>query len=155
MVRTWHCHCLARVQSLVRELRFRQAWPKWKRKKEARVLREIRVIRSKESQGECWASAGALSFCSPAGSRGCCAVARSCLTLCDPWTAARQASLSFTISCRLLKLMSTGSVMPFSHLILCHPLLPLPSSSRVFSSELALCIRWPKYWCFPTSLTAY
>ena len=67
-----------------------------------------------------------------------------------PWTAARQASLSFTISQSLLKLMSIESVMPSNHLILCYPLLLLPSivpSIRVFSNE-ALHIRWPKYWSF-------
>ena len=61
-----------------------------------------------------------------------------------PWTAAHQVSLSFTISQSLLKLMSIESVMPSNHLILCHPLLPLPSifpSIRVFSNELAVCIR--------------
>ena len=65
-----------------------------------------------------------------------------------PWTAARQASLSFTISQRLLNFMSLESVMPSNHLILCHPLLLLPSifpSIRVFSNELALHIKWPKY----------
>ena len=64
-------------------------------------------------------------------------------------TATDQASLSFTVSQSLLKLMSVESVMPSSHLILCHPLLLLPSifpSIRVFSSELPLCIRWPKYF---------
>ena len=65
-----------------------------------------------------------------------------------PWTAACQASLSFTILRSLLKLMSIKSVMPSKHLILCHALLLLPSifpSIRVFSNELALRIRWPKY----------
>ena len=65
-----------------------------------------------------------------------------------PWTAARQASLSFTISRSLLKPTFTESVMPSNHLILCHPLLLLPSifpSIRVFSSESVLSIRWPKY----------
>ena len=65
------------------------------------------------------------------------------------WTAARQASLSFTISQSLLKLMCIELVMPSNHLILRHPLLLLPSifpSIRVFSSESAVCIRWPKYW---------
>ena len=64
-----------------------------------------------------------------------------------PWTAACQASLSFTSSWNLLKLMSIESVMLSNHLILCHPLL-LPSiftSIRVFSNESVLCIRWPKY----------
>ena len=70
------------------------------------------------------------------------------------WTAARQAFLSFTISLSLRKLMSVESVMPSNHLILCHPLLLLLlvfPSIRVFSSELALCIRWPKYWSFSIS----
>ena len=68
-----------------------------------------------------------------------------------PWTAAHQASLFFTISRSLLKLMSIESMMSSNHLILCHPLLPLPTifpSLRVFSNELALRIRWPKYWSF-------
>ena len=68
-----------------------------------------------------------------------------------PWTAACQASLSITNSQSLLKLMSVESVMPSNHLILCHPLLLLPSifpSIRVFSSESVLRIRWPKYWTF-------
>ena len=67
-----------------------------------------------------------------------------------PWTAAHQASLSFTISQSLLKLMSLESMRPSHHLIICHPL-HLPSifpSIMIFSSELALCIRWPKYWSF-------
>ena len=67
-----------------------------------------------------------------------------------PWTVARQASL-FTISQSLLKHMSIDMVMPYSHLILCCPLVLLPSifpSIRVFSSESALCIGWPKYWSF-------
>ena len=74
-----------------------------------------------------------------------------------PWTAARQASLSFTISPSLLKLMSIESVMPSYHLILCHPLFLLHSifpSIRVFSNELALHIRWPKYWSFSFSMNA-
>ena len=73
-----------------------------------------------------------------------------------PWTAAGQASLSFTISWSLLKLMSIESMMPSNHFILCHPLLFLPStfpSIRVFSSELALCIRWLKYWSFSFSIS--
>ena len=68
-----------------------------------------------------------------------------------PWTAACQASVSFTVSQSLLKLMSIESLMPSSHLILCHLLLFLPSifpRIRVFSNESALCIRWPKYWSF-------
>ena len=68
-----------------------------------------------------------------------------------PWTAARQASLSFTISQRLLKLMSIESLMPSNHLILCHFLLLLPSVFliiRVFSNESALRIRCPKCWIF-------
>ena len=71
-----------------------------------------------------------------------------------PWTVARQASLSFTISWSLFKLMSIESVMPSNHLILCHPLFLLPSifpSIRAFSNKLALHIRWPKYWSFSFS----
>ena len=73
-----------------------------------------------------------------------------------PWTAAHQASLSTTNSWSLLKLMSTQSVMPSNHLILCHPLLLLPSifpSIRVFSNESVLCLRWPKYWSFSFSIS--
>ena len=73
-----------------------------------------------------------------------------------PWTAARQASLSIINSWSLLKLVSIESVMPSNHLILCRPLLLLPSSFpsiRVFSNESALCIRWPKYWSFSFSIS--
>ena len=73
-----------------------------------------------------------------------------------PWPAAHQASLSITNSQSLLKLMSIESVMPSNHLILCRPLLLPPSifpSIRVFSSESALLIRWPKYWSFSFSLS--
>ena len=73
-----------------------------------------------------------------------------------PWTAAPQASLSITNSRSLLKLMSTRSVMPSNHLILCHPLLLPPSifpSIRVFSKESVLHIRWPKYWSFSFSIS--
>ena len=69
----------------------------------------------------------------------------------NPWTAARQASLSITNSQSLPKLMSIESVMPSNHLIFCRPLLLPPSifpSIRVFSNESVLCIRWPKYWSF-------
>ena len=80
----------------------------------------------------------------------------SCVWLSEtPWTAACLASPSFTISRSLLKLMSIESVIPSDHLILWHPLL-LPSVSpsiRVFSNELALCIRWPKYWSFSFNIS--
>ena len=68
-----------------------------------------------------------------------------------PWTTACQASLSITNSRSLLKLMSVESVMPSNHLILCHPLLLLPSifpNIRVFPNESVLCIKWSNYWCF-------
>ena len=71
-----------------------------------------------------------------------------------PWTAALQASLSFTISWSLLKGIFIESVMPSNHLVLCCPLLLLPSivpNIRVFSIESALCIRWPEYWSFSFS----
>ena len=73
-----------------------------------------------------------------------------------PWTAARQASPSITNSQSLPKLMAIESVMPSNHLILCHPLLLLPSISpsiRVFSNESALRIRWPKYWSFSFNIS--
>ena len=73
-----------------------------------------------------------------------------------PWTAARQAFLSITNSWSLLKLMSVESVMPWNHLILCHPLLLLPSvlpSIRVFSNESVLHIMWAKYWSFSFSIS--
>ena len=72
-----------------------------------------------------------------------------------PWTAARQASLSLTISRCLLKLMSVKSVMPSNHFLLCRPLLLLSifSNIRVFSNESALRIRWPKYWSFSFSIS--
>ena len=73
-----------------------------------------------------------------------------------PWTAARQASLSITNSQSLLKLMSIESVMPSNHLILCRPLLLLPSifpNIRVFSNESALHIRWPNYWSFSFNIS--
>ena len=73
-----------------------------------------------------------------------------------PWTAACLVSLSITNSRSLLKLRSIESVLPSNHLILCHPLLLLPSifpSIRVFSSESVLCIRWPEYWSFSFSVS--
>ena len=86
----------------------------------------------------------------------CCSVAKLSLTLCNPWTAECWASLCFTISQSLLKLMSIESVMPSNHLILCHPLLLLPSifpNIRVFPNESALLLRWPKYWSFSISIS--
>ena len=81
----------------------------------------------------------------------------SCVRLyATPWTAARQASLSSTISQSLLKLICIESVMPSNHLILCYSLLLLPSvfpRIRVFSNESALCIRWPESWSFSFSIS--
>ena len=81
----------------------------------------------------------------------------SCVRLfVTPWTAAHQASLSITNSRGLPKLMSIESVMPSNHLVLCHLLLLLPSvfpRIRVFSSESALCIRWPQFWSFSFSIS--
>ena len=80
----------------------------------------------------------------------------SCVRLFEtPWTAAPQASLSITITCSLLKFMCIELVMPSIHIIVCHSLLLLPSiflSIRVFPNELALPIRWPKYWRFSFSI---
>ena len=78
------------------------------------------------------------------------------LLLVTPWTAAGQASLSITNSWSSPKLMSIESVMPSNHLILCRPLLLLPSvfpSTRVFSNESAVCMRWPKYWSFSFNIS--
>ena len=75
-----------------------------------------------------------------------------------PWTVACQASLSVTNSQSLLKLMSTELVMPSNHLIICHPLLLLPSifpSVRVFSNESVLYVRWSKYWSFSFSISPF
>ena len=84
----------------------------------------------------------------------CCSVAKSCSIFVTSWTAACQASLSFTISLSLLKLMYIESVMPSNYFVLCRPFLLLPaifSSTRVFFNESALPIRWPKYWSFSIS----
>ena len=84
---------------------------------------------------------------------GCCSVAKLCLTFATQWIAAHQASLSSTVSRNLHWLMNLSQ---WCYLILCHPLLLLPSifpSNRVFSNELALCIRWPKYWSFSFSIS--
>ena len=80
---------------------------------------------------------------------------QSCLTLCHPVNSNMPDSLSITNSQSLLKLMSINSVMTSNHLILCHPLLLLPSvfpTIRVFSSESVLQFRWPKYWSFSFSI---
>ena len=80
-------------------------------------------------------------------------VAQSCPTLCNLIDTGLP---SFTISQHLLKLMCIESVMPSSHVILCHPLLllpPIPPSIRVFSNESTLCIRWPKYWSFTFNIS--
>ena len=77
-------------------------------------------------------------------------------SLWPPWTAARQDSLSITNSQSLPKLMSIESVRPSNHLILCRPLLLLPSifvSIRIFSNESVLCIRWPEYWSFSFNIS--
>ena len=74
----------------------------------------------------------------------------------NPWTVARQASLSFTISQSLLRFMSIELVMLFNHLVFCRLLLPLPSvfsSIKVFSNKSALHLRWPKYWSFSFSIS--
>ena len=84
-------------------------------------------------------------------------VTQSCLTLCKHMDCRMPGSLSITNSQSLLKPMSIQSVMPFNHLILCHPLLPQPSifpSIRDFSSESVLPVRWPKYWSFSFSISA-
>ena len=100
-----------------------------------------------------------LPFLKPAWTYGCPCVL-SLLSrvqlFATPWTAARQASLSITNSWSLRKLMSTESVMPSSHLILCRPLLllpPIPRNIRVFSNDSTLRMRWPKYWSFSFNIS--
>ena len=86
----------------------------------------------------------------------CCSVTKSCLTLWNPWTTTHEASLFLTISWSLPKFMPIESVMQFNHLILCHPVLLLPSifpSIRIFSSEPAVPIKWPNYWSFNFSIS--
>ena len=83
-------------------------------------------------------------------------VAQSCLTLCHPMDCSMPGFPAHHQLLSLLKLMSIESVMPSNHLILCHPLLLLPSifpSIRVFSNESVLCIRWPKHWNFSFSIS--
>ena len=83
-------------------------------------------------------------------------ISQICQAFVTPWTAACQASLSITNSWNLCKFISIESVMPSNHLILCHPLLLLPSifpSIWVFSNELFLHIRWPKYWSFSFNIS--
>ena len=83
-------------------------------------------------------------------------VTRSCMTLCNPTIAARQASLFNTNSRSLPKLVPIESVMPSSHLIPCRPLLllpPIPPSIRVFTNESTLRMRWPKYWSLGFSIS--
>ena len=86
---------------------------------------------------------------------GCCSVTQFCPTLCDPCTAACQASLSFTIFWSLLRLTSFEALMPTNHLIICRPLLLHLQSFPASGSfpELTLCIRWPKYWSFSFSVS--
>ena len=84
----------------------------------------------------------------------CCSVSKSCLTLCDPMNCSMPGIPVLHYTLNLLGLMLFESVMPSNHLVLYRPLLLLPSnfpSIRVFSSKLALCIRWPKYWRFSFS----
>ena len=86
----------------------------------------------------------------------CCSITQLCLTLCKPMDCSTLGFPALHISWTLLKLMSIKSVMPSNHLVLSHPLLLLPSifpSIRVFSNELAPCIRWPKYWSFSFSIS--
>ena len=110
-----------------------------------------------------WASAIQLVLCvgqepaiRPEYKHCCCSVVQLCLTVCDPMDCSMSVPLYFTISWSLLKLMPIDSMMPSNHLILCRPLLLLPSifpSIRVFSNELALRMRRPKYWSFSISIS--
>ena len=101
-------------------------------------------------------------YCHPAyltymqGSVQFSSVTQSCPTLCDPMNRSRPGLLCITNSRSSLRLTSIESVMPSSHLILCHPLIllpPIPPSIRVFSNESTLHMRWPKYWSFSFSIS--
>ena len=98
-----------------------------------------------------------ITCCAPETIYICSVQLLSCIRLfAIPWTVARQAYQSIINSWSLLQLMSIESVMPFNHLILCHPFLLLPSifpSIRVFSNESVLHIRWPKYWSFSFTIS--
>ena len=86
----------------------------------------------------------------------CCSVDKSCLTLCDPMDCSMPGFPVLDYLPSLLRLMTFESMMPSNHLILCWPLLLLPSmfpSVRIFFNVLALCIRWPKYWSFSFSIS--
>ena len=90
--------------------------------------------------------------------RCCCLVTKSCLTLCDPMNCSTLGFPTLYYLSELLKLMSIELVMPSNHLILCCPLLLLPSiflSIRIFANESAFCIRWPKYWSFSSSISPF
>ena len=130
MVRTLCFHCGAQVRSLVREDPTScTVWPKNK-------------------QNTSWDYTSAV--CCYCGTLNCVPL------FATSWTAGGQVFLSFTISWSLLKLMSIESVVPSTRLILCHPIVLLPSvlpSIRVFSNEWALSIRWPKYWSFTFSIS--
>ena len=92
----------------------------------------------------------------PEPSSCCCSVTKSCLTLCDPRGLQHARLPRSSLSPSLRRLMLIESVMPLSHLILCHLFLLLPSifpSTRIFSIESALHIRWPKYWSFSFSIS--
>ena len=87
-----------------------------------------------------------------------CSVTKSCLTLCDPMNCSTLGFPTLYYLSELLKLMSIELVMPSNHLILCCPLLLLPSiflSIRIFANESAFCIRWPKYWSFSSSISPF
>ena len=141
------------------ELRSHKPWGMAKKKKKEFLLQGLRDMKARKglkhtqrqwksiSQSRSWWTQGWIG-----------AVVVQLLShgqlLATPWTAAHQAPLSFTISQSLHKIMSTESVIFFNHLLFCHPLLLLPSISpsiRVFSNELVLCIKWPKYWSLYSS----
>ena len=109
------------------------------------------VLRVAESQMQ--VSTDACNLAVPRGY--CCSVSKSCPTLYDPMDCSSPGFLSFTITRSLLKLMSIESVMPSNQFILYQPLLLLLSnfpSIKVFTNEIVLCIRWPKYWSFSFSI---
>ena len=119
---------------------------------------DLSSLASMHNQCSCWQAF--LPACQSLFSRSgrFSSVTQVCLSFATPWTTAYQASLSINNYQNLIKLMSIESVMPSNHLILCHPLLLLPSifsSIRVFSNKSVLHIRWPKYWSFSFNISAF
>ena len=161
-----HPVCISAGHShLLSDPHVRAGWLGWSQGV-LRVQRDCPVCSDPMLFGDWWASNFAALTCGVIFwgfftiiiSRCCCSVAKSCPTLCDLMDYSMPSSSVFYYLLNLLKFMSIESVMPSNHLILCCPLLLLPSifsSIRVFSNESALCIRWTEYWSFSFSISPF